>query len=888
MMTELNTATMPNQGPKNVVVELAEIVPQNGEVFLTWEDLWVTASSLKNGNKAILKGLTGYARPGELLAIMGPSGCGKSTLLDTIAGRLGSSTSQSGDILINGRQQTLAYGTYAYVTQEDTLMATLTVKEAVYYSAELQLPNSMPKSEKKWIADMTMKEMGLQDAMETRIGGWSGKGISGGQKRRVSICVEILTGPKLLFLDEPTSGLDSAASYYVMKTIASQCQGRTIIASIHQPSAEIFSLFHSLCLLSSGRTVYFGPATAAYEFFALSGYPCPSLQNPSDHFLKTINSDFDQDIEEGPTRMKSTEEVINILIKSYKASDKYEAVQSQVAEICKQEGEVMKKRSHASFTTQSLVLTRRSFVNMSRDLGYYWLRLAVYIVIAVGLGTIYYDVGFSNDSIQARGSMLMFVVTFITFMAIGGFPSFVEELKIFQREKLNGHYGSGSFVIANTLSALPYLLLVSFIPGAIAYFLTGLQGGFEHFICFALVLFTCMMLVESLMMIVASIVPNFLMGIITGAGIQALMCLSGGFFRLPNDLPKLFWKYPVHYIAFHKYAYEGMFKNEFEGLKIHGEHKGKIDLISGENILRNTWQMDMSYSKWVDLAILLGMLVLYRTVYFGPASAAIEFFALSGYPCPTLQNPSDHFLKTIHSDIDQDIEEGPTRRKSTEEVINILIKSYKASDKYEAVQSQVAEICKQEGEVLEKRSHASFTTQSFVLTGMSFVNMSRDLGYYWLRLAVYVVIAVGIGTIYYDVGFSIGSIQARGSMLMFVASFITFMAIGGFPSFVKDLKYAYEGLFKNEFEGLKIDDGHNDKFHLISGEDILRDTWKMDMDYSKWVDLAILLGMIVLYRLLFLLFVKAGEKLKPAMRPFMSTSPKQINSAERPLDVLAA
>uniref|UniRef100_A0A3Q7ER82 ABC transporter domain-containing protein n=1 Tax=Solanum lycopersicum TaxID=4081 RepID=A0A3Q7ER82_SOLLC len=608
---------------------------KNGEVLLTWEDLWVTASSLKDGNKAILKGLTGYAKPGQLLAIMGPSGCGKSTLLDTIAGRLGSSTRQKGDILINGRKQTLAYGTSAYVTQEDTLMATLTVKEAVYYSAELQLPNSMPKSEKKQIADMTMKEMGLQDAMETRIGGWSGKGISGGQKRRVSICLEILTRPKLLFLDEPTSGLDSAASYYVMKTIASQCQGRTIIASIHQPSTEVFSLFHSLCLLSSGRTVYFGPANAAIEFFALSGYPCPTLQNPSDHFLKTINSDFDQDIEEGQTSRKSTEEVINILIKSYSDSDKYRAVQSQVAEICKQkqespylksrlcwlndflnhvqEGEVLEKRSRASFTTQSLVLTRRSFVNMSRDLGYYWLRLAVYIVIAVGLGTIYYDVGFSYTSIQSRGSMLMFVATFITFMAIGGFSSFVEELKVFQREKLNGHYGSGSFVIANTLSAIPYLVLVSFIPGAIAYFLTGLQGGFEHFMCFALVLFTCMMLVESLMMIVASIVPNFLMGLITGAGIQAVMCLSGGFFRLSNELPRVFWKYPLHYVAFHKYAYQGLFKNEFEGLKIHDENMKR--LIKGEDILKYKWEMDMDYSKWVDLAILLGMIILYRLLF---------------------------------------------------------------------------------------------------------------------------------------------------------------------------------------------------------------------------------------------------------------------------------
>jgi ABC-type multidrug transport system ATPase subunit len=157
-------------------------------------------------------------------------------------------------------------------------MTTLTVREAVHYSAQLQLPDSMSKSEKKERADSTIIEMGLQDAMNTRIGGWGAKGISGGQKRRVSICIEILTRPKLLFLDEPTSGLDSAASYYVMSRIASLDQmdgvGRTIIASIHQPSSEVFQLFHNLCLLSSGRTVYFGPASLANEASISAIYIC--------------------------------------------------------------------------------------------------------------------------------------------------------------------------------------------------------------------------------------------------------------------------------------------------------------------------------------------------------------------------------------------------------------------------------------------------------------------------------------------------------------------------------------------------------------------------------------------------------------------------------------
>lgn len=144
-------------------------------------------------------------------------------------------------------------------------MTTLTVREAVYYSAQLQLPDSMSRAEKRDRAETTIREMGLQDAMDTRIGGWTVKGLSGGQKRRVSICIEILTRPRLLFLDEPTSGLDSAASYHVMSRIAKLARqdGRTVVASIHQPSSEVFELFNNLCLLSSGDTVYFGPVSSA-------------------------------------------------------------------------------------------------------------------------------------------------------------------------------------------------------------------------------------------------------------------------------------------------------------------------------------------------------------------------------------------------------------------------------------------------------------------------------------------------------------------------------------------------------------------------------------------------------------------------------------------------
>jgi len=117
------------------------------------------------------------------------------------------------------------------------------------------------------------------------------------------------------------------------------------------------------------------------------------------------------------------------------------------------------------------------------------------------------------------------------------------------------------------------------------------------------------------MMIVASMVPNFLMGIIVGSGILGIMMLDGGFYRLPSDIPKPFWRYPLHYISFHKYAYQGLFKNEFQGLTFPSNQVGAHMTIHGEHILRHIWQMEVNYSKWVDVGILVGMAVLYRILF---------------------------------------------------------------------------------------------------------------------------------------------------------------------------------------------------------------------------------------------------------------------------------
>ena len=157
--------------------------------------------------------------------------------------------------------------------------------------------------------------------------------------------------------------------------------------------------------------------------------------------------------------------------------------------------------------------------------------------------------------------------------------------------------------------------MISLIPGGIVYNLSGLHKGLEHFVYFASVLFAIVLWVGSLMMVVGSMFPNFVMGMSIVGGVQGLTILTGGFYRLPNDLPKPFWKYPFYYSSFLKYAFQGSFKNEFEGSTFAMDQGEGDKTISGREILTKIWQVEMGHSKWVDLAIMFGMIVLYRVVF---------------------------------------------------------------------------------------------------------------------------------------------------------------------------------------------------------------------------------------------------------------------------------
>ncbi|KAE8682936.1 ABC transporter G family member 13 [Hibiscus syriacus] len=413
----------------------------------------------------------------------------------------------------------------------------------------------------------------------------------GGEKKRLSIALEILTRPHLLFLDEPTSGLDSASAFFVIQTLRNVGRdGRTIITAIHQPRSEVFSLFDDLFLLSGGEQVYFGEAKMAAK----------ELQNTLD-----------------PLTSLTTARIKALLVKKYRSSDYAAKAKARIREISTIEGPVIgeKHSSEAKWLKQLSTLTKRSFVNMSRDLGYYWLRIGIYVALSICVGSIFFDIGTNYNAILAWGACGGFLSGFMTFMSIGGFPSFIEELKVFHRERRNGHYGVAVYILSNFLSTFPFLTVMSLATASITYYMVKLRPRISHFMYVALDLISSIATVESCMMMIASLVPNFMMGVIIGAGFIGLLMMTAGYFRTMPDLPKIFWRYPVSYINYGAWALQGAYKNDMVGLEFDGFIPGGPKL-KGDVVLTTMLGINLEHSKWWDLAAVIMLLITYRYLFF--------------------------------------------------------------------------------------------------------------------------------------------------------------------------------------------------------------------------------------------------------------------------------
>ncbi|EFN56469.1 hypothetical protein CHLNCDRAFT_22567, partial [Chlorella variabilis] len=250
------------------------------------------------GRKTVLQGVTGVLPAGCVTAIMGPSGAGKTSLLNVLAGKAHAYGVQAGSIAINGRPDRLERykPVMGFVPQDDIMHASLTVHENLLFSARYRLPARCSREQHTLSVERAIAVLQLEDVRDCRVGNEEKRGISGGQRKRVNVGLELVADPLLMFLDEPTSGLDSSASSALVAALqAVSRSGVTVAAVVHQPSWQICQkIGHLLLLGKGGRTVYCGPMAGAQPYFKGLGFRLPDYQNPADAFIDIVSGELER------------------------------------------------------------------------------------------------------------------------------------------------------------------------------------------------------------------------------------------------------------------------------------------------------------------------------------------------------------------------------------------------------------------------------------------------------------------------------------------------------------------------------------------------------------------------------------------------------------------
>ncbi|CAA7049835.1 unnamed protein product [Microthlaspi erraticum] len=312
-------------------------------------------------NRLVLNGVSGIVKPGELLAMLGPSGSGKTTLVTALAGRLNGKL--TGTVSYNGEPFTSSVKRKTgFVTQDDVLYPHLTVMETLTYTALLRLPKELTRKEKIEQAETVVSDLGLTRCCSSVIGGGLIRGISGGERKRVSIGQEMLVNPSLLLLDEPTSGLDSTTAARIVATLRTLARGgRTVVTTIHQPSSRLYRMFDKVLVLSEGSPIYSGDSGRVMEYFGSIGFqPGSSFVNPADFVLDLANGivsdtkQYDQvEVNGKLDKLEEQNSVKQSLISSYK-NNLYPPLKEEVSRTFPQDQPVITRSRAKPSTSKSM------------------------------------------------------------------------------------------------------------------------------------------------------------------------------------------------------------------------------------------------------------------------------------------------------------------------------------------------------------------------------------------------------------------------------------------------------------------------------------------------------------------------------------------------------
>jgi len=532
-------------------------------VSLEWHNVSFIVDSRK-----ILDSVSGQAPAGRMLAIMGPSGSGKTSLLNALAGQVKATKGAqlTGRLMLNGR--TLGGGAasdetrQAYVRQEDIFYSQMTVRETLMFSARLRLPRDVPIAEKAARVDSLIQKLGLIKVADTLVGDVRRRGISGGERKRLSIGCELLGDPTLLFLDEPTSGLDSFQSEKVVRALQRLvADGRTVVASIHQPRGSVFQMFDDLLLLSDGKTIYHGPTAAVTKHFGRLGFTPPAGVSTSDWAVDIVSPDYDTEA----SRIESLARIAKLSASPALPRASLPTPVVADGEPASSPSPPRRRRSGSSPFTQFSLLFRRAWREVARSKGALAIKVVQQVMVGVLYGSIY-SLGLTQSSIQDRFGLLSLISIGAGNLAIAStIRAFPKEKTIVMAERAKKIYGVLPYFSSKVVAEAPVSAFVSALGGVSLYPLCGFQRKGSKFAKFVGTLVLEGLASGAIGLFLGAVAPSTDVALALFPPILVLMIIFNGFNIAESNTPKaLRW---IPKVSFLRWCSEGLAVNEFTGLR---------------------------------------------------------------------------------------------------------------------------------------------------------------------------------------------------------------------------------------------------------------------------------------------------------------------------------
>jgi ABC-type multidrug transport system ATPase subunit len=493
----------------DVVVKDDQVKAQEA-VDLSFDGIRLELDHGRKGKKLLLDGsIRGRAQPGRMLAILGPSGAGKSSLLHALSGQIKDSTKLKlyGRRFMNGEAVSGdSMLPSAFIEQDVEFFPHMTVRETLRFRVDLKLGSQLSKKARLEMVEDLMQQLGLTKVAETAVGNSKVRGISGGERKRLSIAVEMISSPSLIMLDEPTSGLDSTAATALIDTLRELAdQGKTVIAVIHQPSQHVFNKFDDLLLVSEGKQVYFGERSKVRSYMESNACRAESAEmGTAEHVLDCITRmPIEQEtMEEAEERLERLSELAT------KQNIDLGKINTKDSQKLKQFYSGPHGGPKASLFVQFKLLAQRSLREVKRSKGVILIKVVQQVTTALIYGGIY-SLGYDQASIQDRFGLLSLIAIGASNMAIASsIRSFPREKTIVSKELANKMYRTLPYFIGKAISELPLVGFFNGVFGAIVYRLTGLNRAPGRFGNFLLLLTTHGLVSEAAGLVIGAFSPN--------------------------------------------------------------------------------------------------------------------------------------------------------------------------------------------------------------------------------------------------------------------------------------------------------------------------------------------------------------------------------------------